>query len=163
MWVMRVAGLVSAVTIALTFATMRAGTAAQDPQDAPGVCRDGQTDDTLRPLPSVLVARARTVFGLHMPAEQVRKTTVVRCMNGKVMLCNAGANLPCGKANTKRTLPGATTWCGDHPDVSFIPMFATGHDTIYRWSCSGTTAVAGEPVEAVDARGFVAQYWKPTN
>jgi hypothetical protein len=96
-----------------------------------------------------------------MPAAQIRRSTYFRCMDGRVFLCNLGANLPCGKANQSRHLAGAEAWCAKHPDADFIPMYATGHDTIYNWRCrAGKAATEGPPLE-VDSRGFIARYWKP--
>ena len=124
-------------------------------------CRPGATDDMLRPLPSSLVPQAERLFGLRdMPAEQVQRSTVVRCMDGRLPACTYGANLPCGKANTNRSLKGGDAWCRQHPESEFIPAAITGHDSIYRWSCSRGAAVATGPVEPVDARGFIARYWK---
>ncbi len=57
------------------------------------------------------------------------------------MACTVGANLNCGKADTRRDLPGATAWCRENPDSDFIPMFATGHETIYDWRCTKGQAV----------------------
>jgi hypothetical protein len=95
-----------------------------------------------------------------MPAEQVQRSTVFRCAGRKVLLCNVGANLPCGKANRSRNLPGATAYCRENPDSDVVPAAATGHDTIYRWRCTGRKAQPGGPVETVDARGFLERYWK---
>lgn len=78
------------------------------------------------------------------------------------MVCTAGANLPCGKANTSRT-PGAgiVQWCRDNPAASFVPAVATGHDTIYEWACrSGTPQIVRQTFD-VDSRGFITQVWKP--
>jgi hypothetical protein len=129
--------------------------------DAPvAVCRSGVTDDTLMPLPPNLVPRARDLFHLAMPDALVRRTTVYRCMNGRVLLCTAGANLVCGKANTRRDLPGVATWCRDHRNADVVPMSVTGHDTIHGWRCSdGAPAIVGPPA-ALDARGFLAGNWK---
>ena len=77
------------------------------------------------------------------------------------MICTVGANLPCGKPNSDRSLAAAGRYCTRNPDASVIPMVVTGHDTIYRWRCSGSEALAGEPAEALDARGFIARLWKP--
>ena len=44
-----------------------------------------------------------------------------------------------------------------HPD---IPMVATGHETVYEWSCKGKRAVAGKQVMQVDPRGYIADNWK---
>jgi len=124
------------------------------------LCAPGLTDDTLRPLPPALVPRARAVFGLNLPDDLIKKSTVYRCLDGRTLLCTAGANLVCGKANTRRDLPGAAAWCRNHRDADSIPMYVTGHDTIYRWRCSDGTPVAAAAVEAVDARGFLSRNWK---
>ncbi|MFL5252537.1 MAG: hypothetical protein ACJ8AI_06515 [Rhodopila sp.] len=136
------------------------------PQDAAsatdeqgGACQPGLTDDTLRPLPSALAPRAREVFGLNMQDDLIQRSTVYRCLDGRTLLCTAGANLVCGKANTRRDLPGIAAWCRDHRDADSIPMFVTGHDTIYRWRCSDGTPVI-LATEAVDARGFLSRNWK---
>jgi hypothetical protein len=111
-----------------------------------------------------LVPASVRLFGLEaMPEEQVRRSTVYRCVEGRVLLSNLGANLPCGKANTSRDLPAADAWCAGNPGSDFIPMYVTGHDTIYRWRCVGATAAAsGEPFD-VDQRGFISRFWKPVD
>ncbi|MGH7101547.1 MAG: hypothetical protein ACREFJ_04040 [Acetobacteraceae bacterium] len=125
-------------------------------------CRRLGTDDQLRPIPGSLVPAATRLFGLEaMPANQVERSTVFRCFEGKVLVCNYGANLPCGKADTRRTLAGASGWCATHPDAAFIPMYVTGHDTIYRWRCHGGQAVTTATIFSVDPRGFIRQFWKP--
>lgn len=122
-------------------------------------CRRVGTDDALRPIPASLVPAAKRLFDLEAPEGAVRRMTVFRCMEGAVLICTTGANLPCGKANTGRTLASAGRYCRETPDAPFIPMVVTGHDTIYTWRCRGTEAVAGEPAEPVDLRGFVARLW----
>ncbi len=71
-----------------------------------------------------------------------------------------GANLNCGKADTLRTSAGGNFWCRSHPGAAFIPLFATGHATIYAWRCDGRTAVPQRQVRDVDPRGFTAANWK---
>lgn len=124
-------------------------------------CRRVGTDDASQPIPASLVPATKRLFGLEAPDDVVRRTTVFRCVGGAVLICITGANLPCGKANTSRTLASAGQYCRENPDASFIPAFVAGHDTIYRWQCRGAEAVAGEPAEALDARGFVSRLWKP--
>lgn len=125
------------------------------------LCRSAGTDDRLRPIPDSLVAAATQLFHLDaMPAEQVRHSTYFRCFEHRVLVCNLGANLPCGKANAARQLPAADTWCAEHPDSGFIPMYVTGHDTIYDWRCQGSAAAIAKTRFTVDGRGFVAQFWK---
>ena len=117
-----------------------------------------------QPIPASLVPEAVRLFGLEaMPAEEVERSTVFRCDAGRVLICNLGANLPCDKADTSRDLPAADAWCAENPSADFIPMYVTGHDTIYRWRCQGgKAATTGEPL-AVDQRGFISRLWKPVD
>ncbi|MGB6535489.1 MAG: hypothetical protein WBF58_05950 [Xanthobacteraceae bacterium] len=39
-------------------------------------------------------------------------------------------------------------------------MSATGHDTVYAWSCKGRRAVAGKAAVRVDPQGYIAENWK---
>jgi hypothetical protein len=137
-----------------------ANAAAAETDRIKAVCRFGMTDDRLIPLPTALAARARALFQLDMPDDLIRKTTVYRCMDGRTLLCTTGANLACGKANTSRRLPGAADWCRVHRDTDFIPMFVTGHDTIYRWACAAGSPSIAATVQPVDARGFLSRNWK---
>ena len=125
------------------------------------LCDHLGTSDRLRAIPAALVPAAMRIFRLGaMPAAQVERSTVFRCFDHRVLLCNFGANLSCGKANTRRDLPAASAWCARHPGSSFIPMYVTGHDTIYRWRCAGAQAATGAPRLRVDARGFIASHWR---
>lgn len=92
--------------------------------------------------------------------EGAARNAFVRCVGAKLMACAVGANLDCFKADTRRVLPGATAWCRDNPNADNIPMVATGHATIYAWSCQGDRAVAGKRLVAVDPQGFVANNWR---
>ncbi len=122
-------------------------------------CAKVGDDDELRGAPHSLAPVIKQLF--HISGAYAAQTTRYRCAGGKVMLCNEGANLPCGKANLSKHLPGATAWCKDNPTAGFIPMAATGHDTIYDWRCVTGVATPGAPVRKVDARGFFADYWQP--
>lgn len=90
----------------------------------------------------------------------IRDAAYVRCVGPKLLGCYSGANLDCFKAETHRALPGATAWCRENPGSSIIPMSATGHDTIYEWSCKGRRAVAGKAMVTVDPQGYIAEHWK---
>ncbi len=129
---------------------------------SPGAyCRLTGTDDALRAVPASLVPVVVRLFQLDaMPAAQVRRSTYFRCANRHVLVCNVGANLPCGKADTQRILPGADAWCAGHAGSDPIPMYVTGHATIYRWHCDGPRAAITGTALDVDQRGFIAQYWK---
>ena len=142
--------------IALLAATSRAHAASPAT-----LCDHLGTSDRLRALPAALVPAATRIFRLGaMPAAQVERSTVFRCVDHRVLLCNEGANLSCGKANTRRDLPAASAWCARHPGSSLIPMYLTGHDTIFHWRCVGAQAATGAARLRIDARGFIASHWR---
>jgi hypothetical protein len=155
--VIRRRGPVLSLALVLILPGLPPGAAAQEPLRW---CREKRTDDTLRVIPLSLVPAATRLFRLAMPSAQIQRTTVFRCAGGRTLLCTSGANLPCGKANADRRLAGAEAWCRDHPHADMIPAFATGSDTVYRWRCAGSTPEIVAQVEKIDARGFVARYWK---
>lgn len=134
-------------------------------QDVPALCARVTNDDRVRPIPITLVPKARELFTFSSQAANayVQKSTFFRCMDGKVWLCNTGANLVCGKADTSRTSAGASAFCKDNPGSDVVPMAATGHDTIYEWKCDGKKAVIAKEAVPVDSRGFLSDNWKPLN
>ena len=109
-------------------------------------------------VPPSLVLVVAAAFNIDKDAAP--NTAFVRCAGARLMGCYVGANLDCGKANTRRMLPGAAAWCRQNPGAANIPMAATGHDTVYEWSCEGTRAVAGRQVMKVDRQGYIADNWK---
>lgn len=139
------------------------GSAAYAQANPQQFCGRAGTDDTLRAIPLSLVPRAQSLFGSSMPPDMAQRTTVFRCMRGRTLLCNTGANLPCGKADTSRSNMGASAWCKDNPNSDFIPMYAVGHDTIYQWRCTDGQARIVSQQNKVDERGFVTRYWKRLN
>lgn len=147
---------------AIAVAHAQGPAAPSPPAQSPNVvCRTAGTDDRLRGIPASLVPAAVRLFHLQaMPAEQVRRSTYFRCFERQVLVCTTGANLPCGKANTHRRLPAADAWCAGHPGSAFIPMYVTGHDTIYAWRCDGPAAAIAKTVFEVDRRGFIRRFWK---
>ena len=124
-------------------------------------CRGPGTGRTVLPPPSSLVGEVAAAFGVHMPPAELAAQTVLRCHNGVVLACMTGANLNCGKADVSRTSAGGDNWCREHPNARSIPMFATGHATVYAWRCEGTRAVPDRQAQAVDAQGYVAGNWRP--
>lgn len=104
-----------------------------------------------------LVAAVAKTFQID---EGAARDAFVRCVGATLMACSVGANLDCGKADARRALPGATAWCRQNPGSTMIPMYATGHATIYAWSCHGNRAIAGKTVLAVDRQGYIAANWK---
>lgn len=136
-----------------------AGNAAPETHEAPDhYCARVGTDDTLRTPPASLGPTINRLF--RISGRYALETSSYRCASGNVLICTVGANLPCGKANTSRTLPDVSQWCATHENADIIPMAVTGHDTLYEWRCAGRAATAGKPVGALDARGFFAEYWK---
>src|SRR5271165_2000179 len=104
-------------------------------------CASVGTDDQVRPVPRELVPQALRLFYLApVDSQQVRRSTVYRCMDGAVWLCNYGANLICAKADLSRASPGAESYCKDNLGSEVVPMAATGHATIYSWECIGNKA-----------------------
>jgi hypothetical protein len=95
------------------------------------------------------------------PLETFIKGTYWRCMDGKVYACNVGANLPCGeKADvSKEPTQGMKDYCKENAGSDFIPMYVTGHSTIYDWKCDGTTPVAGKKLTEVDKQGYQKGIW----
>jgi hypothetical protein len=143
---------------AITPCGVRAGALAEDPR---AYCARVGDDDQPRPIPLGLVNQAlRLFYATPLGAEQVEKSTVYRCMHGAVWLCNYGANLSCAKADVSFVSKGAETWCREFPGAAVVPMAATGHDTIYSWKCVGKEPRITSS-EKVDARGFIANQWRP--
>lgn len=154
------AGVFAMLAAAVTILALRPA-GAQDVQ-AQALCARTGDNDTVRPIPASLVQRASELFGIsNTPAAFIQKSTSFRCMGGKVWLCNTGANLECGKANTSRISAGAKNFCKQNPGSDIVPMAATGHDTIYEWKCEGKKAVITKAFATVDPRGFIASNWKP--
>jgi hypothetical protein len=152
------AGFLIAIVGAVTISPMGMARA----QDVKSLCARVTNDDRVRPIPITLVPPARQSFSFSdsAPDGYVQKSTSFRCMEGKVWLCNTGANLVCGKANASRTSAGAGNFCKQNPGSDVVPMAATGHDTIYEWKCVGSKAAISKQAETVDPRGFIADNWK---
>lgn len=95
------------------------------------------------------------------PMDMFQKTTIWRCMDHQVYVCNFGANLPCdSKANTDKTPSQAMgDYCGANPESDFIPMSVTGHSTIYSWHCIKGTPEPLDQIAKVDASGYLANIW----
>jgi hypothetical protein len=108
-------------------------------------------------VPPDLVPAVAKAFALDSAA---LGSAFVRCVGDGLMGCMVGANLVCDKADTRRTLPGATDWCRQNPGSDVVPMAATGHATIYAWSCKDGKPVAGKALVRVDAQGYIAENWK---
>ena len=150
----------AALPVSLVFAALAAcgGTLPVRPADAAGAYCPNAAHTALGKVPPALAAAVARAF--QIDAGAVGAAAYVRCVGPKVMGCYIGANIPCFKANTRRKIPGATAWCRDNPGSKIVPMSATGHDTIYEWSCNGRRAVAGKATSTVDPQGYIADSWK---
>lgn len=125
--------------------------------DAPDARYSGE------PVPPAIAEGIRRATGASdsAPLDVFVRGTSWRCMDGKVLACTVGANLPCGeKANTSRTPSAAMTeFCAANAEAAVIPAFVTGRATVYEWRCSaGAPSVVRQVVEA-DAQGFLASFW----
>jgi hypothetical protein len=120
----------------------------------------GGGNNAPHPISADQAGKAKELFGLSMPDDMLLRTTMARCMEGHLYMCNVGANLPCGKADVSDSLPGVAAWCHDNPNTAIVPAFVTGHDTVYRWACVDGVARAGKPIQSVDPAGYFARYWK---
>jgi len=125
---------------------------------ATAYCANGEGPGVAVRVPKELEADVAKAFNITV--DMVRDAAQVRCAGAKLLACWVGANLNCGKADTRRSLPGATAFCRANRDAEIVPMVATGHDTIYAWRCVATRAVAGKALVAVDAQGYAADNWK---
>lgn len=143
--------LLFAVLIAGAGATMQSAAAERSYCPNPAHARPGK-------VPAELMSAVAKAF--QIDAASVRDAALVRCVGPRLMACYIGADLNCDKADTRRALPGATAWCLHNPGSKGIPMSATGHDTIYEWSCKGRRAVAGKAVLTVDPEGYIANNWR---
>jgi hypothetical protein len=149
----------SAIATAFGLAAVIAGSgiASPHPAKAEPYCPN-PAHGTPAKVPPDLVAAVAKAFAIDAAA--MRNGAFVRCVGNKLMACAVGANLVCDKADQRRELPGANAWCKDNPRSDSIPMFATGHATIYEWSCKRRRAVSGKVVVTVDLQGYIAENWK---
>jgi len=147
-----------AIGLALAVMIGGAGVMPVQPAQAAGAYCPNPAHGRPAKVPADFVSAVAKAF--QTDADAVRDAAFVRCVGARLMACYVGANLNCDKADMRRTLAGATAWCLQHPGATDIPMAATGHDTIYQWSCNGHRAVAGKAVMTVDAQGYVAENWK---
>ncbi len=114
-------------------------------------------------VPDAVARGLQKAFGVASsePLVGFERGTTWRCMDGAVYACNVGANLPCGDKPPRDPQPteAMRTWCAENRGSDFIPMYVTGHATVYEWSCVGTVPKRGKQTEQLDARGFVTSIW----
>jgi hypothetical protein len=136
--------------------------------DTAAQCAQAGNDDTIIPYdPSLQAGLARAYARLFPGAPippleaQLKDGANIRCMNGRLLACFTGANLPCGKMNAGRDNPGADEYCHADANADVVPAFATGHEAIYSYRCTdGRPEIVGTTF-SLDARGFAARLWAP--
>lgn len=99
------------------------------------------------------------------PSDVFKQSTIWRCMDHNVYVCNFGANLPCdSKANTDREPTQAMLdYCKEFLDSDFIPMAVTGHTTIYSWHCVKDAPELLDQIDQADAAGYLSRIWYRIN
>ena len=125
--------------------------------DAPGKEYTGPA------VPDSIAEGLKKEFGSpdSTPIDVFKNGTYWRCMDGNVYACSVGANIPCAeKADvSKEPTQAMKDYCGENSGSDFIPMYVTGHSTIYEWKCDGTTPVAGKAFAEVDKQGYQTGMW----
>jgi hypothetical protein len=114
-------------------------------------------------IPESMISSIKKKMGLtdDVTTDYIRDTTTWRCMDGKVLICMTGANLPClEKADTRRIPTEAMNdFCKANPDLEYIPAVVTGRSTVYEWRCSGTKPVVVKQVSIPDKQGYRSDIW----
>jgi len=116
------------------------------------------------PVPLMIIQGYLKAAGLENngePLQILQKSTIWRCMNKAVYVCNFGANLPCdSKADTdKNPTQPMQDFCNANPTADFIPMSVTGHTTIYSWGCVNDTPKLLGQLDQPDAAGYLSRIW----
>jgi len=142
-----------------------AGNSSAAPSDDPfGYCfRVGTIDEPIgggSPVPAVLLQYLRTAIGLSAVAPVTAQGFYWRCMDRAVLVCAIGANIPCSaKADLAERNVGADNYCSENHNAESVPAYATGHNSVYEWSCSGGNAVRGRLFVGIDRRGYRVDFW----
>lgn len=114
------------------------------------------------PIPSALKPYVARALGLSTDVGVPPESYYWRCMNGTVYVCTIGANIPCyEKDDRAKRNSGADKYCRENREAAIVPAYATGHATIYDWSCSLGKALRGKRIVEVDGRGYRIDIWHP--
>lgn len=134
--------------------------------DLAAVCARLGNDDGIRDYDPSLREPTASAFGKLFPnakavpdGDSWETQAQYRCMNGKVMVCFVGANLPCVRMNAKRENPGADLFCRDNPDAGSVPAYAIGHDSTHAYRCRNGKAEVTGTTWQLDQRGFARDLW----
>jgi hypothetical protein len=130
-------------------------------------CAQVRNDDTVRPYDPSLRAGLLAAYGrlfprARTPDEQALQAGAhIRCMNGRLLGCFSGANMPCGKLNMAPDNQGAAAFCSASPNAEIVPAYATGEDAGFLYRCAGGQAEISGDTFLPDARGFAVELWAP--
>jgi hypothetical protein len=84
-----------------------------------------------------------------------------RCMDGRVLVCNVGADgYACQKLNPNPApSKPVRDYCAANPGSGFVPMVVIGNSS-RTWRCVGRTP---RPIDSqsLDQRGFIRKSWRP--
>jgi hypothetical protein len=158
-------GMISLVIIYLSSAAAIDNSGAPlDTEDPFAYClRVGTIDVPMggaSPVPAALMQSLRAAIGLSADAPLTPPSYYWRCMNRAVFVCAVGANIPCDtKADRAKRNLGADNYCRENHNAAFVPAYATGHRSIYEWSCAGGNSVRGKRLVKLDARGYRIDFW----
>lgn len=113
-------------------------------------------------MPEVIVERM--VQGGFISADappHIQENAVWRCMDGQVVVCHFGANLPCEEKADTSMVPTKEMqeYCAANPASDVIPAVATGRSTVYEWRCADGNPQVVKQVVQVDSQGYLADYW----
>jgi hypothetical protein len=159
-----IAWLTVLVILVVDLTTAAGGTWSAPIADPFAYCARLGTIDTpnggASPVPTALMPLLRTTLGLSEEAPLTPQSYYWRCMDGGVYVCAIGANRPCASRADRTTHnTGADNYCRENLDTEFVPAYATGHNTVYEWSCAGGRAVPGKRAIKADGRGYPAEFW----
>jgi hypothetical protein len=109
------------------------------------------------------IARA-LMRAVHAPPDAplaVFRHAAWRCLDGAVLACAYGANIPCDqKADPSHTPTiGAKRYCAQNRASNVVPAFAAGRATIFEWRCAGGEPVIARQILDVDAAGYPSAFW----
>lgn len=157
----------SATLLGILAISYMAGVAAAAPATGlQQLCREVRNDDTIREYSHDLYDGTVEAFKKLFPAAtaapdeaELKTQAQYRCMNGKIMVCFVGANLPCVKMNNARNNPGADEFCRQHQNEDNVPAFAIGHDAVFSYKCRSGRAEIVSSAWKLDERGFAKKLW----
>ena len=149
------------------FTTFKADHCQAQVLDAKRYCVRAVNDDSIRKIPKSIVKdviKQLPWLSDNQSDEEVaavEESTVFRCMNGIVFVCNFGANIPCdARPDERSTRSDVSEYCISNPNEDAVPMTLTGRSTIFSWKC-----VRGKPIvthqSRIDVRGFNQDIWTP--